>query len=343
MMNNHLLKPGIPLCAGLLGAWLATILGLPAAALFGSTIVVSVLALCRGHMAVPASLKNLSFAIGGCSLGCGVSPDVLQQFGHWYISLAGLVVFLGITMAMSTWLLSRLYGFDQTTAFLSTSPGALSYALALAEHKHADVHTITILQGLRLLVITLGLPLILNMLDHGGQFSTARTAAPLSYLHSAVLIACVYLVGTVATRYKMPAAYIVLGLLISAGLHMGGLLAGKMPGSIMFVGFAVIGTVVGVRFSAFKVKEIAALLAAACAVIFVGLGISALGAALVAQFLSLPFGQVWVAFAPGGVEAMAAMALSMDYDPAFVATHHVFRLLFLMALLPLLLGRSKKT
>jgi uncharacterized membrane protein AbrB (regulator of aidB expression) len=50
-----------------------------------------------------------------------------------------------------------------------------------------------------------------------------------------------------------------------------------------------------------------------------------------------------VAFAPGGVEAMAAMALSMDYDPAFVATHHVFRLLFLMALLPLLLGRSKKT
>ncbi|MDX1737159.1 MAG: AbrB family transcriptional regulator, partial [Alphaproteobacteria bacterium] len=59
----------------------------------------------------------------------------------------------------------------------------------------------------------------------------------------------------------------------------------------------------------------------------------------------LPFGQLWVAFAPGGVEAMAAMAISLDFDPAFVAVHHLFRIIFLILILPIavkiLIGTEK--
>ncbi len=58
------------------------------------------------------------------------------------------------------------------------------------------------------------------------------------------------------------------------------------------------------------------------------------GAIPVAQILGIPFGQVFVAFAPGGVEAMAAMALALGYDPAYVATHHLFRIILLFFLLP---------
>ena len=54
-----------------------------------------------------------------------------------------------------------------------------------------------------------------------------------------------------------------------------------------------------------------------------------------AALLGLPFGQVWVSYAPGGVEGMSAMALSLGYDPAYVATHHIFRLLLIIAVLPL--------
>jgi uncharacterized membrane protein AbrB (regulator of aidB expression) len=51
----------------------------------------------------------------------------------------------------------------------------------------------------------------------------------------------------------------------------------------------------------------------------------------------MPFGQVWVAYAPGGIEAMAAMGLALGYDPAFVATHHLVRILLVIGLLPLLI------
>ena len=71
--------------------------------------------------------------------------------------------------------------------------------------------------------------------------------------------------------------------------------------------------------------------------VMVSTTLAALFAALAANLLGLPFGQVWVAYAPGGVEAMAAMAIALGYDSAFVATHHLFRIILLLFLLPVLL------
>jgi hypothetical protein len=63
---------------------------------------------------------------------------------------------------------------------------------------------------------------------------------------------------------------------------------------------------------------------------------------LVSWLLSMAYGQVFVAFAPGGVEAMAAMALALNYDPAFVAVHHIYRIIMLILALPLFLKIMRK-
>jgi uncharacterized membrane protein AbrB (regulator of aidB expression) len=49
-----------------------------------------------------------------------------------------------------------------------------------------------------------------------------------------------------------------------------------------------------------------------------------------------------VAFAPGGVEAMAAIALSLGYEPTFVAAHHVFRLFLLSFLMPYIFVKLRR-
>ena len=41
-------------------------------------------------------------------------------------------------------------------------------------------------------------------------------------------------------------------------------------------------------------------------------------------------------------EAMAAMALALGYDPAYVATHHLFRLLLLFMIVPFCLRIAHK-
>jgi uncharacterized membrane protein AbrB (regulator of aidB expression) len=48
---------------------------------------------------------------------------------------------------------------------------------------------------------------------------------------------------------------------------------------------------------------------------------------------------MFLAYAPGGLETMIAMAVNLNIDPTFVAGHHVFRLLALLVLIPLFLRR----
>ncbi|NRA87018.1 MAG: AbrB family transcriptional regulator [Rhizobiales bacterium] len=57
--------------------------------------------------------------------------------------------------------------------------------------------------------------------------------------------------------------------------------------------------------------------------------------------IDLPFAQILIAFAPGGVEAMIAMALLLNIDPTFVAAHHIMRLFILIGLIPYFMWRAK--
>ncbi len=97
---------------------------------------------------------------------------------------------------------------------------------------------------------------------------------------------------------------------------------------------------IGERFDRLDRTTLKRLMVAGLVTAAVAVGLSGIVSAGVAHVLALPFGQVWVSFAPGGVEGMGAMALALGYDPVYVATHHIFRLLLLIAVLPLLLRRS---
>lgn len=136
---------------------------------------------------------------------------------------------------------------------------------------------------------------------------------------------------------RLPAAFLIAGVLASGLCHYLGLVAGRPPSAFLLAGFVVTGSVVGARFTRIPLADLRRLFGAAIAGVVVSSILAALFALIAARALSFPFGQLLIAYAPGGVEAMAAMALSLDYDSAFVATHHLFRIILLLFVLPLLL------
>jgi uncharacterized membrane protein AbrB (regulator of aidB expression) len=69
--------------------------------------------------------------------------------------------------------------------------------------------------------------------------------------------------------------------------------------------------------------------------IFVTVGFSVAFALLCQHLLGLPFAEIWLAYAPGGVEAMTVMAYALNLEPSYVSAHHVIRLLALVLLSPL--------
>ena len=65
------------------------------------------------------------------------------------------------------------------------------------------------------------------------------------------------------------------------------------------------------------------------------LGAAALAAFLLAPYTDASFTALWLAFAPGGLPEMALMSIALGVDPAFVSSHHLYRVLLLVILAPI--------
>ena len=312
--------------------------GMPAGALLGATAAVAVAAFSGLGPVVPDLLRNLAFAIIGLSLGAGITTDILDDIARWPVSLLGLAVTIIATMVVTGWLLVRAFGVGRQTAALSVSPGALSYAVVLASEGRGDLRTVVVMQSVRLLLVTLCLPPAIVVLAGGPPPGLdGRDVAILGLVPTLALVGAGLACGWVLERIGSPAAYLLAGLAASGTAHALGWVHGFLPGPLIFAGFAVTGAVIGSRFTRIARADLVRLGLCACAATGVAVAISAIGAACVAALTGLSFPVVWLAFAPGGVEGMAAIGLALGYDPAFVATHHIFRIVTVIALLPLAL------
>jgi uncharacterized membrane protein AbrB (regulator of aidB expression) len=58
----------------------------------------------------------------------------------------------------------------------------------------------------------------------------------------------------------------------------------------------------------------------------------------------MSFGQIWLGLSPGGLEGMGALGIALGFDTAFIAAHHVSRLMFLTFAIPVvtMLVREKQ-
>lgn len=179
-------------------------------------------------------------------------------------------------------------------------------------------------QLLRVLVLLLAVPPLAILLD--APKTVEQVAAHLMDLPElAVLLAMAITVERAGTRLWIPAACLLTGLIASAIAHMVGLASGTMPDWLIFLAFAITGLTLGTRLSRVGRRQMTRFAAAGVATVLVALVLSLGFAALTAAFISLPLEQIWIAYAPGSVEASTAVGLAFGYDPAFVALHHFAR------------------
>lgn len=338
-MNDKIKTTLITGLIGTGGALCAALLGLPAAGLIGSSVAVAIAATCGVALAIPQRLRDVAFAIIGISLGAGVQADALQQIGTWSVSLFVLALSLVATLLTGAALLRRVFGIDADTALLASSPGTMSNAIAIALDGRGDVTTITILQVMRLLVLVAGVPPLASALD--AQSGRISNTAPMDMAALLVLLAATLVLGLAAARWKVPAACLLIGMMLSAGAHVADLAHGPAPTWVIFAAFVVTGTAAGTRLSAISPRALLAMTRAGAVLIGMTVAMSLAFATLTALLTGLPWGQIWIAYAPGGVEAMAAIGLALGYDPAFVAVHHFARIVILVCLVPLLMARHR--
>jgi len=71
-------------------------------------------------------------------------------------------------------------------------------------------------------------------------------------------------------------------------------------------------------------------------------GLAALAGLGLSQVTGLPFDAIWLAFAPGGLAEMTLISLAMGIDVAFVSTHHLIRVTFMVIAAPIVFQLLRK-
>jgi hypothetical protein len=83
-------------------------------------------------------------------------------------------------------------------------------------------------------------------------------------------------------------------------------------------------------------REVSRIVIAGSGVTILFIGMAAVFAGILEAWTGLPFNALLLAFAPGGLVEMTLISLSLNIDIAFISTHHVFRVIFLLLAAPLI-------
>lgn len=324
--------------AASLGTLVFSVVGFPAAPLTGSAVAVSVAALARLPMEVPTPIRNAGLLVLGLGIGAGVTPEVVRNLAEWPLSLGVLAVAMVVTVLAGSWMMRRVFGFDRASAILAATPGHLTYVMGFAVDRQLDVPRIVVPQAMRVLLLTVALPPILVA---WGETDTPALpmAERMDWAHLGALAALAGLIGLWLMRLHVPAALLLSGMTVSAVGHGSGMTPGALPGWMTLAAFMMLGALIGARFRGVSLRLFVASIGAGIALTLLACLIALCAALLAAPVLGHPPRLLLIAYAPGGVEAMSAMAVQLGLAPAFVAAHHVARLLLLTALVPALMAR----
>jgi membrane AbrB-like protein len=322
------------LAIGAVGGGVFLWLKLPGGLISGAMIAVGIAAIAGRPLSVPPILTQSVLVLLGISLGSLVSRQLLQHLGAYPLTIALLALATFCSTFGSSVYLQRFHGWDQTSAFLAGSPGALSQITMLAAEKGADVPAIAVVQTMRVIILTAALPMLLALTGMAPASSPAGTVAIASPLELTELIAASIAVALLLRLIKFPASWMFGAMIGSSVLHGTGLVEGGLPPWVRGVALVGIGALIGARFARMKARTLLSHVNAALGSFAVAIAISAVFVALIALTTHVRFADVIVAFAPGAMDAMLALALTLHIDPIFVGAHHLSRFVFVTIATP---------
>ncbi len=307
---------------------------LPGGLISGAMIAVGIAAIAGRPLAVPPIVTQTLLLLLGISIGAVVSRELLTQVSAYplTIGLLALATFCS-TFGSSTYL-QRVHGWDRTSAFLAAAPGALSQITILAVERGADLPAIAVVQTLRVIILTAALPIVLAL---GGVVSASTPAmiqAPASASGLAAMLACALIAATALQLIKFPASWLFGSMLAAGLLHGAGLVDGGLPAWMRGVALVGIGALIGSRFARVRVKTLLGHLRAALGSFLIAVAISVAFVLVIVLSTHVPFSDTIVAFAPGAMDAMMALALTLHIDPIFVGAHHLSRFVFVTIATP---------
>ncbi len=317
------------LIIALAGGAAFTLLGMPAGLVSGSVLAVAAAALLQRPVKVPVPLARACYVVIGILLGAVVTPQTLKGFTAWPLSIALLMTAAVCMMVATTTYLQVVHRWDRLSALMGASPGSMAQVIALSVDLGADLRAVAIVQTMRVLLLTLGLPTGLALFGLvAPAMSLARgPAGGSSVAELALLVAVSTAAAIAAWRLRFPGGLLFGAMAGSGVLHGTGLVHAVLPWWIASASVIVLGATVGARFADTPLRTLIGYLGAGFGSFAVSLSVATLFVLIVTRLFPFPIANVVIAFSPGAQDTMMVLALALHLDPVYVGAHHIARFL----------------
>ncbi len=307
---------------------------LPGGLISGSMIAVGAAALAGRPLHVPPHVTQTLLVLLGISLGSVVSRQLIQHVSAYPLTIGLLALATFCSTFGSSFYLQRVHGWDRTSAFLAGSPGALSQITILAVERGADLPAIAVVQTMRVIILTAALPMVLALTGMAPGAAPLLLMPPASPLGLIELAAASLALALLLRLVKFPASWMFGAMIASSVLHGVEWVDGGLPDWVRGVALVGIGALIGSRFTRMRIKTLLGHIRAALGSFAIAIAISGIFVALIALTTQVRLSDILVAFAPGAMDAMLALALTLHIDPIFVGAHHLSRFVFVTIATP---------
>ncbi|MEM9207319.1 MAG: AbrB family transcriptional regulator, partial [Pseudomonadota bacterium] len=245
------------------GGWVAALVGVPLPWMIGAmlaTTVFALFAIAPAGIAVrsPMEFRTVMVPVIGVMLGSSFTPEIVEQMAGWWITITGLLVFIGLSLATIFVLYRRVFGFDTPTAYFAALPGGVIEAALLGEQAGGDSRTISLIHFCRILLAVLTIPIAMRLI-FGPVGSSAISAdaydTALTALDVLLLIGAGIVGFQIAKWLRMPGAPLTGPMIVSAIVHVLGWTYATPPTVIVVAAQIVMGASLGARFAGYSINQ----------------------------------------------------------------------------------------
>ncbi|MEL7566532.1 MAG: AbrB family transcriptional regulator [Dehalobacterium sp.] len=338
------------LVVALLGGALCSSISIPLPWMLGpvATIVVwsSIL---KRKVFWPVKIRNSGLIILGFMMGTSFN---VFSIGQILYQLPSMISATGASLIFSIiigYIMHRLAGISLTDSIIGGMPGGLSQMAVFCEEiPGADITVVTFMQTIRLLSTVFIVPFIVIHGLAGNPNSTfiPQTTAYVGYVHfypywlPLLLLSTVLFSAWVAVRIHLPTPYLMGPLLGTTFLVLTGVPNIKPPYFFSVLSQLCIGTYIGTNIKITNMKDWKKLfpfffLGSITLIIFsFGIGI------MLNHVYHLTLIDAFLCTAPGGMAEMCLTALVVNGNVSLVSVYQLFRVIFILLVMPPLLKRG---
>ncbi len=309
---------------------------LPAALLLGPMIAAIVIGAAEGTVRVPTIAFALAQGVVGCMIARAMPLSIVARIlQDWPVFLAGVISVVAAATALG-WLLARWQVLPGTTAIWGSAPGAASAMVIMADAFGADVRLVALMQYLRVVCVTIIATIVARIFvgASGGALPQIVWFPPVLWMPFLETVAVAVICALLARQLRIPGGSLFLPLLAAVVLQDAAGMKIELPPWLLAASYAVIGWSIGLRFTRSILVYAARAFPRLLGSILVLTGICGLFSGILVIAKGTDPLTAYLAFSPGGADAVAIITASSNVDQPFVMSMQIARFLLVLFLGP---------